>query len=175
MSKKTHAASRLFGKMQAQIAFRHGRDGMMHHRGMTIDAVDSAAAFGKKIREEHVAPKMRRRDDDRNDAAIEKYPVRFRGRGRCCRSRGALSNVEHTLCRIDGRAEFLEERRMRPADFPTSTADRGCGFRRRYRGRGNPGKRARCFSSGTPKKRTVKIPFVARASRTSVEPVKSSP
>jgi hypothetical protein len=89
----------LLREMQTQIAFRHGRDGMMHHRGMTIDAVDSATAFRKQIREEHVSAKMRRRYNDRNDAAREKCLARFQARGRCCPLWGALSNVEQTLYR----------------------------------------------------------------------------
>ena len=146
------------------------RDGA--HGRMPVDAADRLARGGEEVAEDDVAAQMRRRDHDGNESRRQLLAADLQRAPDPADLRRAVERGADFVV-DDGRAESAEPAQM-AGRSRSSTPAAGCGFRRRFRPPGSQ-RRRRHFSDGAPVKRTVRTPASDSASRTSVEPVKSSP
>ena len=166
----------LRGEMQAEVGLAHRRDGMTRH-GMAVDAQDGGrpGSAAKRLPKAKIAAEVWRADDDGDETVTRIHLGQLRGRGRDAVWGGRAVKGGANLVVGDGRAQIFErgEDGRKVCGHPLGRAGAAvsgdadgvgvwgrlqAGLAWAARGRGRRPRRG-----------------IASCSRTSVDPVKSSP
>jgi len=161
------------GEVKAKISFAHRRRRVMRHRRVVVDAIDFFSRGSEELAEDDKSPQMWGADNDRYSHGGEYVTADLQGAADAAAVRRGIEGGTDLVMNGPG-AEFAHAR------------EDGRQMRRHPLRRARPriaakpmawqcAKRASCAGVGSARKSTLGTPLVASCSRTSVDPVKSSP